>query len=249
MSVTLKVAGSQGSVSLSLVRIPERVDDLRPGGHDWAVGRARSSASSAGATCPRTHAAGGSRSSISVRRCSNPASVSRPASSLAAAAEVAAVAPGQRGWDTRAIRPPGRNSRASSRSRAVGSGHMPTVLTASAALNGPSLMDRRSTGVWIRRTRPARMAALLRRRAWRSITCEWSTPTTNPRTARVARAAMATPGPQPSSMTRSVGWTSRSCTAQRLRATFDERRPLIQPATCPRVSYPRDVATPGHIPH
>jgi hypothetical protein len=44
---------------------------------------------------------------------------------------------------------------------------------------------------------------------------------------------MATPGPQPSSMTRSVGWTSRSCTAQRLRATFDERRPMIQPATCP----------------
>ena len=98
-------------------------------------------------TCPRTHAAGGSRSSISVRRCSNPASVSRVASSLAAAAEVAAVAPGQRGWDTKAMRPPGRNSRASSRSRTVGSGHMPTVLTASAALNGPSLMDRLSTGV------------------------------------------------------------------------------------------------------
>jgi hypothetical protein len=77
------------------------------------------------------------------------------------------------------------------------------------------------------------MAALLRRLAWRIITCEWSTPTTNPRIARVARAAMATPGPQPSSMTRSVGWTSRSCTAQRLRATFDERRPMIQPATCP----------------
>jgi hypothetical protein len=34
-------------------------------------------------------------------------------------------------------------------------------------------------------------------------------------------------------MTRSVGWTSRSCTAQRLRATFDERRPMIQPTTCP----------------
>src|SRR5262249_54347349 len=96
---------------------------------------------------PRTQAAGGSRSSISVRRCSNPASVSRPASSPAAAAEVAAVAPEQRGWDTRAIRPPGRNSRASSRSRAVGSGHMPTVLTASAALNGPSPMDRPSTDV------------------------------------------------------------------------------------------------------
>lgn len=107
----------------------------------------RRTVSSAGATCPRTHAAGGSRSRISVRRCSNPASVSRPASSLAAAAEVAAVAPGQRGWDTRAMRPPGRNSRASSRSRAVGSGHMPTVLTASAALNGPSLLDRLSTGV------------------------------------------------------------------------------------------------------
>jgi hypothetical protein len=32
-----------------------------------------------------------------------------PASSLATAADVAAVAPGQRGWDTRAMRPPGRN--------------------------------------------------------------------------------------------------------------------------------------------
>src|SRR4029453_11352768 len=78
-----------------------------PGGHDCDVGPVTSSAPSAGATCPRTHAAGGSRSSISVRRCSNPASVSRPASSLAAAAEVAAVAPGQRGGGTRAIRPPG----------------------------------------------------------------------------------------------------------------------------------------------
>jgi hypothetical protein len=28
MSVTVKLAGSQGSVSLSLVRIPSRVDDL-----------------------------------------------------------------------------------------------------------------------------------------------------------------------------------------------------------------------------
>jgi hypothetical protein len=63
-----------------------------------------------------------------------------------AAAEVAAVAAGQRGWDTTAMRRPGRNSRAIPRSRAIGSGHMPTVLTASAALNGPSLMDRLSTG-------------------------------------------------------------------------------------------------------
>ncbi len=39
----------------------------------------------------------------------------------------------------------------------------------------------------------ARMAALLRRRAWRILTCEWSTPTTNPRIARVARAAQARP--------------------------------------------------------
>jgi hypothetical protein len=29
MSVTVKLAGSQGSVSLELVRIPEWVDDLR----------------------------------------------------------------------------------------------------------------------------------------------------------------------------------------------------------------------------
>ena len=53
---------------------------------------------------------------------------------------------GQRGWDTTATRRPGRNGRAISRSRAIGSGHMPTVLTASAALNGPLLMDRLSTG-------------------------------------------------------------------------------------------------------
>jgi hypothetical protein len=32
MSVTVKLAGSQGSVSLWLVRIPERVDDLRTRG-------------------------------------------------------------------------------------------------------------------------------------------------------------------------------------------------------------------------
>ncbi len=38
----------------------------------------------------------------------------------------------------------------------------------------------------------ARMA-LLRRRAWRILTWEWSTPTTNPRIARVARAAQARP--------------------------------------------------------
>ncbi len=46
---------------------------------------------------PKMQAAGGSRSSISVWRCSNPALVSRAASSLAAAADVAEVAPGQRG--------------------------------------------------------------------------------------------------------------------------------------------------------
>jgi hypothetical protein len=32
MSVTMKLADSQGSVSLSVVRIPERVDDLRTRG-------------------------------------------------------------------------------------------------------------------------------------------------------------------------------------------------------------------------
>ena len=32
MSVTVKLAGSQGSVSLELVRLPERVDDLRTRG-------------------------------------------------------------------------------------------------------------------------------------------------------------------------------------------------------------------------
>ena len=148
------------------------------------------------------------------------------------------------------MRPPGRSSRASSRSRPAGSGHMPTVLTASAALNGPSLMDRLSTGAWIRRTRPARMAALLRRRAWPIMTCEWSTPTTSPRLARAARAAMATPGPQPSSMTRSAGWTSRSRTAQRLRATFDERRPMIQPATYPTAPVGWwNCASPPRGPH
>src|SRR5438132_13793274 len=42
-------------------------------------------------------------------------------------------------------------------------------------------------------------------------------------------------------MTRSVGWTSRSCTAQRLRATFDERRPITQPAKCP----PAPPTSPG----
>jgi hypothetical protein len=48
---------------------------------------------------------------------------------------------------------------------------------------------------------PCLIAAALRRRACRIITSEWSTPTTSPRVARPARAATATPGPQPSSRT------------------------------------------------
>ncbi len=74
-----------------------------------------------------THTAGGSRSSVSMRGFSKPASESRAANLSAAAADVAAVAPGQRGCETRAIRPPGRSRRPMSRSRAVGSGQMPTV--------------------------------------------------------------------------------------------------------------------------
>lgn len=115
--------------------------------------------------------------------------------------------------------------------RTVGSGHMPTVLTASAASNGPSLTDRRSIGVCTRRTRPAPYggpvaATGLVDHHLRVVDADDQSPVDT----RVASAAMATPGPQPSSMTRSVSWTSRSCTAQRLRATFDERRPMIQPA-------------------
>src|SRR3954471_13719078 len=181
----------------------------------------------------RTHTAGGSRASVSMRGSSKPASESRAANFSAAAADVAAVAPGQRGCETRAIRPPGRSRRPMSRSRTVGSGHMPTVLTASAASNGPSVRCRRSTDAWMTRTRPALMAAALRRRACPIITSEWSTPTTSPRVARLARAAIATPGPQPSSRTRSVGSTASRSTAQRLRRTFDERRAIIQPVARP----------------
>ena len=54
---------------------------------------------------------------------------------------------------------PACSRRPMSRSRAAGSGHMPTVLTAGAASNGPSVRCRRSTGAWMTLTRPALMAA------------------------------------------------------------------------------------------
>ena len=111
-----------------------------------------------------------------------------------------------------------------------------------AASNGPSVTCRRSTGACTRRTRPTLMAAALRRRACRIITSEWSTPTTNPRAARLDRAAMATPGPQPSSMARSVDRTSRSSTAQRLRWTFDERLPIPPAGRCRPVRSDRGTA-------
>jgi len=52
--------------------------------------------------------------------------------------DVSAVAPGQRGWDAMAMRPPGASRRRSSASRSARAGQNPRELTARMASKGPS---------------------------------------------------------------------------------------------------------------
>ena len=66
-----------------------------------------------------------------------PACLSRFSLSAAAPREVTAVAPGHRGCDTIAIRPPGASRPRSSASRSAGAGQNPRELTARMASKGP----------------------------------------------------------------------------------------------------------------
>jgi hypothetical protein len=93
----------------------------------------------------RTQTTGGSRSRVSVLVCVKPAPRSRSSISRAALSEVLVVAPGQRGWDATAMRPPGVSRRRSSSSRSVGAGQNPRELTARMARKlidrGPAQAD------------------------------------------------------------------------------------------------------------
>ena len=91
-----------------------------------------------------------------------PAAVRRAAHSRPAATVVSAVAPGHRGWETIAIRPPGRKRRWSACNPASGSRHMPTVFTAKTLSNGSANVGSCSTEARRRSTRPAHTAAALR---------------------------------------------------------------------------------------
>jgi hypothetical protein len=86
----------------------------------------------------RTQTTGGLRESVSVARWVKPASCSWLSIPAAARRDVVAVAPGQRGWDAMAMRPPGTSRRRSSASRSAGADQNPRELTARIVSNGPS---------------------------------------------------------------------------------------------------------------
>src|SRR5262249_43659077 len=85
----------------------------------------------------RTQATGGLRGRVWVLRCVRPAPRSRSSISRAALRDVSAVAPGQRGWDAMAMRPPGASRRRSSASRSAWAGQNPRALMAMLASHGP----------------------------------------------------------------------------------------------------------------
>jgi hypothetical protein len=80
--------------------------------------------------------------------CVKPAVRSRFSISSAALRDAAAVAPGQRGWDTVAMRPPGPSRWRSPASRSAGAGQNPRELTARmASYRGCTKLDtRRGSG-------------------------------------------------------------------------------------------------------
>ena len=65
------------------------------------------------------------------------------------------------------------------------------------------------------------------------MSSEWSMPKTCPRVANLLSSRTAMPGPKPTSKTRSVGCTSSSDTAQRLRSRFEDRWLMTNPANRP----------------
>ena len=182
---------------------------------------------------PRTQIMGGVSASVSDRICLKPAAVRRAAISRPAAAVVSAVAPGHRGWEPIASRPPGRMRRWSACNPSSGSCHRPRLFTAKTLSNGSanagscSAAPRRST------TRPARTAAALRLVACRTMTAEGSTPHTRPCVARRLSSRIAIPGPQPISRTRSVGSTPSRPTAHTWRWRVDDRSAISHPASQP----------------
>src|SRR5712691_9888504 len=123
-------------------------------------------------TSPTTQTTGGLSASVSDQMPVKPATVRRAAISRPAATVVSAVAPGHRGWETIAIRPPVRMRRWSSLSRASGSRHMPMLFTAKTLSNGSASAGRDSAAPRRRATRPARTASRLRLVACRTMTAE-----------------------------------------------------------------------------
>ncbi len=129
-----------------------------------------------------------------------------------------------------ALRP---QPRANARRQTAGSRQKPTEFTARILSTGPPRSGSSSAVPRRRSTRPVRTAAAFRFDAARTMTAEWSTPKTRPPDASRFSSAIATPGPKPTSRTRSVGCTSNKETTQRFRCTFEDRCAMTQPATRP----------------
>jgi hypothetical protein len=98
-----------------------------------------------------TQTTGGRRFNVCLLTLMKPACWSRWAVSMPKRSAVAAVAPGQRGCETIATRPPGRTAPRSSLSRVSGSGHIPKLLTTST-----SRPDRPARHPWAASADPGR---------------------------------------------------------------------------------------------
>src|SRR5215468_10230316 len=124
---------------LYVVMGPARTQERREGTHhEKAAGAVTIGQADGPGLAARTQATGGLRGRVWVFRCVKPAPRSKSSISRAALRDVSAVAPGQRGWDAMATRPPGARRRRSSASRSAGAGQNPRVLTARMASKGPS---------------------------------------------------------------------------------------------------------------